>query len=169
MKFEMGTRGRRNKEKVIHSESSIQKLLYYKEPVITNPKYVTIGLFMFGWESDYMAISRSGYTYEAEIKISHNDFLNEAKNKKRKLSVLRGEREGKRPNYFYYVCPTGIISVEELPDYAGLIYINDNRFTVVVNAPKLHKEKDVFTDEYLSKKFYYGMWNYINRKWKTNR
>lgn len=165
----MGTRGSRNKEKVIHSESSIQKLLYYKEPVITNPKYVTIGLFMFGWESDYMAISRSGYTYEAEIKISHNDFLNEAKNKKRKLSVLRGEREEKRPNYFYYVCPTGIISVEELPDYAGLIYINDNRFTVVVNAPKLHKEKDVFTDEYLSKKFYYGMWNYINRKWKTNK
>lgn len=169
MKFEMGTRGTRKKKQISYSEDSIQKLLYYKEPIITNPKYVTIGLFMFVWESDYMAISRSGYTYEAEIKISHSDFLNEAKNKKEKLSVLCGERKGKRPNYFYYVCPTEIISAEELPDYAGLIYINDSKFKVIVEAPKLHKEKDIFTDEYLTKKFYFGMWNYINRKWKTNK
>lgn len=50
------------------------------------------------------------------------------------------------PNYFYYVCPSDLIKVEEVPSYAGLVYVLDNntntpRVRFVKQAPRLHKDK----------------------------
>ncbi len=45
---------------------------------------------------------------------------------------------GKRPNYFWYVCPPELIT--NVPDYAGLIYCKPY-LSIMKPAPLLHKEK----------------------------
>lgn len=37
-------------------------------------KYRMDGLYVFAWESDKLIITKSGYTYEFEVKISRSDF-----------------------------------------------------------------------------------------------
>ena len=145
-------------------------------------KYVMENLYVFGWESDKLIETRSGLIYEFEIKISKADFKNDFKNKEDKHKVLKSPqyaqlfeeyfpiRTDKKPNYFYYAVPEGMITADEVPEYAGLIYIlpegamSDmngkyvfNRFYIVKNAPKLHSNK--YTDEELKlvEKFYYNM------------
>lgn len=47
------------------------------------------------------------------------------------------------PNYFYYVCPDGMIKLDDLPEYAGLIYLRKgwkNPLKIIRKAPILHKE-----------------------------
>jgi hypothetical protein len=55
------------------------------------------------------------------------------------------------PNKFFFAVPEGLISVEEVPEYAGLIYINGYQAQVMKNAPFLHKNKICFTEKLLSK------------------
>lgn len=162
-------------------------------------KYNIDGLYVFGWESDKLLETKSGYIYEFEIKISKADFKNDFKHKKDKHIILEGEEKygdkylpkyyellednkklgawaeqsfhkwadnserylvgvHKRPNYFYYAVPTDLISVEDVPEYAGLIYVNEyGGLTIKKSAPCLHKEK--YSDESLNfgEKFYYNM------------
>lgn len=151
-------------------------------------KYVMENLYVFGWESDKLIETRSGLIYEFEIKISKADFKNDFKNKEDKHKVLKSPqyaqlfeeyfpiRTDKKPNYFYYAVPEGMITVDEIPEYAGLVYILSegatsdmngkyvfNRFYIVKNAPKLHSIK--YTDEELKlgEKFYYNMLSWKNK------
>lgn len=43
------------------------------------------------------------------------------------------------PNRFYYACPPGIISIADLPSYAGLIYVEDSDAQIIKQAPFIHK------------------------------
>lgn len=174
-----------------YTEESIQQALYQKHPILTNPVFEMIGFIFYTWESDYLAISKAGYVYECEIKISHSDFLNEAAHKQEKMRLLGGEsmtvakyhsfaqhgiEHGKelsqRPNYFWYVCPEGVISETECPKFAGLMYItNSGAFRCIKVAPCLHKVKyDTQVDLLqlnMRNKFYYAMWNWIRRYWRN--
>ena len=49
------------------------------------------------------------------------------------------------PNRFYYCCPDGMIKKEELPEYAGLLYLNETGTSArqVKTAPIIHKNKNV--------------------------
>lgn len=66
------------------------------------------------------------------------------------------------PNKFYYACPEGLISLEDLPPYAGLIYVMEftNQFGTGYNtreikrAPFLHKNVKSHTSTLLSKYYY---------------
>lgn len=104
-------------------------------------------------ECDVVAISGSDFVYEFEVKISRGDFkkdkekvykhryLKEAfeikKQKKR-----RTRKVSKIPNYFTYVCPKGLIKLDEIPDYAGLIYVHDSGYVETIRkAPLLHRDK----------------------------
>jgi len=59
------------------------------------------------------------------------------------------------PNKFWYCCPKGMIPLNELPEYAGLYYIDKNmRMTVVKKAPFIHKEKEDLRQVLLDK-FYW--------------
>lgn len=66
------------------------------------------------------------------------------------------------PNRFYYCVPEGLISKDEVPDYAGLIYFNEkekyNKLNEVKKSRLLHKNK--YLDEkwfikILLEKFYW--------------
>ena len=70
----------------------------------------------------------------------------------------------KRPNYFYYAVPTDLIKVEEVPDYAGLVYVDEKgNLTIKKSAPKLHSEKYKDSQLNLGEKFYYNMDNWRNK------
>lgn len=43
------------------------------------------------------------------------------------------------PNRFYYACPPGIIPLNELPRYAGMIHVDGNNAAIIKQAPFLHK------------------------------
>lgn len=71
--------------------------------------------------------------------------------------------KGKRmPNYFYYAVPTGMLEPDEVPPYAGLIYIDSEyryvkqSYRIIKEAPQLHKTKYTDAELNLGEKFYYN-------------
>ena len=190
----MGTRCEKTekKEDFNFTEEYIQKKLdgFFAE---STKKYVLENLYVFSWESDKLIETRSGLFYEFEIKISRSDFKNDFK-KKDKHIILEGGQTHlpifetlnpiyqkmyeknylvsnfKKPNYFYYAVPDGLITVDEVPEYAGLIYIipddGDYHFTwfrIAKQAPKLHNVKYSDDDLNLGEKFYYNMLSWKNK------
>lgn len=148
------------------TESKIQRIVLEQFFAPNSIKYKAENLFIYGWESDVWIMTKSGLCYEFEIKISRGDFFNDFKNKAKKHSFL-GARNRKYlngiPNYFYYVVPKDLISIEEVPDYAGLIYI-DCGIVIIKKAPKLNSKKASSEDLNLADKFY---WKYRHWKDKT--
>jgi len=69
-----------------------------------------------------------------EIKIARGDFLKDLKQFKKKHGIaLRISDE------FYYVCPWGLIQKNEIPDVAGLMYV-DKRFKIKITKPAMLRE-----------------------------
>lgn len=107
-----------------------------------------------GWfECDVFEITKSGYGIEYEIKLTRGDFRADRFKEQRrhdwelnKTTVLNKhtalrERSEVTPNRFYYAVPKGLISPEELPDWAGLLYIRETHIERVKPARMLHKIK----------------------------
>ena len=91
-------------------------------------------------EHDVLSVNKSEYSYEFEVKISRQDFLKDKK-KVLKHTMLENKVEDRCPNYFYYACPPGLISVDEIPEYAGLIYVSEEEIETIKRAPLLHRKK----------------------------
>ena len=103
-------------------------------------QYEISNLFVYNWESDYLAITKSGYVYEVEIKISRADFSNDFKHKENKHLLLESDTMIKThpqgcPNYFYYAVPDGLISADDVPKYAGLMYLQPWGINIVKLSP----------------------------------
>lgn len=136
-------------------------------------KYLLNNLYIFKWESDYLAFTKRGLCYEIEVKISEEDFKNDFKKKDKHILLetifnehLNNSSHNLIPNYFYYAVPKDLISVSDIPDYAGLLYINNNvfpYFETIKAAPKLLNDKINLSELNLTDKFYYNMWS-----WKNN-
>lgn len=142
---------------------------YYK-----NYNYRIANVFIYDWESDFYCLSKSGYSVEVEIKITVGDFKADFKKKWKHLllssktstvfrrlrwNIITYDRAKKTPNRFYYACPEGMIKVDDIPEYAGLIYVGKYRqITIVKNAPLLHPVKNDMSQKLLAK-FY---WAYVN-------
>jgi hypothetical protein len=114
-------------------------------------------MYVFGWESDVLILTNSGYWYEIEIKISRADFHNDQKHKSQKFNFMADEGTWNKPHYFYYAVPEGIISPDEVPSFAGLIYMHRSRPEVIKKAPRLHKGKIREEGLGLADKFYHHM------------
>lgn len=102
----------------------------YIHCAIKNHELVVPNSCLFGWESDVVSVNRTGFISEFEIKVSRSDFKQDAKKERARLlvdpverSALFGDRTHPRPNYFFYAVPEGLIQPEEVPDYAGLVYV----------------------------------------------
>lgn len=164
----------------VMNERSIQRAIAR----MRNPNMWVVNQYLFRWESDFLEIRKTGLTAEYEIKLSRSDFKAE-KNKSEKFSILQnGYREHKtyrgingehavkqiaarRPNYFSYVVPEGLIDVAEVPSYAGLYYVkiftdyDNNEYVNIrqVKAPKrIHGEKYDLWKE-LAAKWFFGGYN----------
>lgn len=117
-------------EKIIGQEQVLKK----HNPVCRNVKNI-----FSDWEHDVISLSESGMLYEFEIKISRSDFLKE-KYKERKWTTYQAPIHKKTPNYFFYVCAENLIKVDEIPAFAGLIYVIGDKL-VVQKKFCIHKTK----------------------------
>ncbi len=149
------------------TEGEIQRALNLE--YLSNPKFLVHNLYVFGWESDYLAKTAAGYWYEVEIKISLADFKADFK-KTDKHNALRNRgwvgREAV-PNYFSYCVPKPLMDKVRplLPDYAGLIGVSEYGHLIIDKVPpKLHPIKIEDSDLNLVDKFYY---NWKEEKWKN--
>lgn len=84
---------------------------------------------------DIYAVDRRG-TYMVEVKVSHKDFLADAKKPSRKRPK---EGLGK---WRYYACPEGIIKPEEVPPKWGLIYVYNDGSIEIIKGKKFTKSVD---------------------------
>lgn len=74
-------------------------------------------------------------------------------------AVTFAKPQEKIPNRFYYACPTGLIKEDDLPGYAGLIWVDDNGAAKVIKkAPLLHKLKNIKESD-LFDKYYWRVQN----------
>jgi len=149
------------------TEFEIQNILY--RWFIKKTSMIIPNIYLYTWESDLLAVTRSNFVHEFEIKRSTPDF-NSDFNKTLKHEVLEyGKRKSKyhseeswfqktnpgyvcandgfiheqHPNYFWYVCEQNLVNILDVPKYAGLIYVNKNSQYVnkIKNAPRLHNNK----------------------------
>lgn len=172
----VGSKDKETLKEIKWSEELIQQQLRYNFISPNSVKYFMENLNVYSWESDVLKITKSGYAYEFEIKISRTDFKNDFKHKKKKHTLLESKESSfKIPNYFYYVVPEGLVSEKEIPEYAGLIYVLGNtigdgriyyQFQEIKKAPKLHSNKIDENSLNLIDKFYY---NYIHWKHKHEK
>ncbi len=147
--------------------------------------FILANYYIGNWECDIYSLCRSGYSSEFEIKISRSDFFadfNKNFNSSRlflreKTLVMKHDKikSGERTNRFYFVVPESLITVSEVPDYAGLVYYKPEikRFDKIKEAPLLHRrkiilnEKDVLFD--IAYSLHYKYWHlfYQNRRIKN--
>lgn len=138
-------------------------------------------------EADFFAVRKSGLCDEFEIKVSRSDFLADKKKFVRYRDLELHEYEGyswkdrgNHPstklkhqalidgdlciNYFWYVVPEGIATVEEIPVFAGLMIINANGQLRVKKRPvKLHREKLSIEERYrVARKSTHRYWKLRN-------
>lgn len=150
---------------LIKEQITEQLLQQYLRGWKSNPKYIVENLYVFGWESDMLIKTRSGYWYEVECKISFADFKNDFKHKRQKHELLKtGGDKHRRPNYFYYCVPWYLSAkvLPLLPDYAGLIVLTeDGKLKEVKRVLTLHQHKYTNEELKLCDKFYYAY-----RNWK---
>lgn len=130
-------------------ESGLVMNLYLKghSPIST---HASISLLQ---ECDVISISKSNFIYEYEVKISRSDFKADFKKPKHTLitegKYIKESVKNKAKttfylvsNYFYFVVPENLITIDEIPEYAGLIYINEKmEFNTIKKAPLIHKTK----------------------------
>lgn len=132
-------------------------------------------VYIWFGESDFISITQSGYLNEFEIKLSRSDFTKDfkkgysgimfeprtlfnpngrvTKNVCRKHEVLSGKiHKESVPKKFYFVVPKDMLSVDDVPSYAGLIHVGEDQYnpvvypwvpTVVKQAPNIKGAKPI--------------------------
>lgn len=103
--------------------------------------------FCFMYEMDmFKLMAKTQFVIEYEVKISRADYFNDFKKcfgQYQKPPVYKHQSlaEGRGANRFFFVVPQDLISVKEVPHYAGLMYYEDGKITTVKPAPLLHQRK----------------------------
>jgi hypothetical protein len=100
------------------------------------------------FEADTFFINKKRQIIEYEIKVSRGDFLKDIKKRRNDVSkydfLIKGTHindffQSKRPSKFYYVCPSGLISRNEIPKEFGLIQVlSSGQVFTSKQAKKLH-------------------------------
>lgn len=156
------------------TSDEIELGLYWRnhpcDPMI--PRYAPWDWF----ECDFLAVTAAGYTREYEIKTSRADYLKDFKKtgyrQLERGSWGRGQKQAKHqrladgdcfPNYFWFVCTEGVVSPDEIPDYAGLLIADAHKSRVFFNlakkAPRLHRNKiHLLEKDNIYQAYFYRFW-----------
>jgi hypothetical protein len=90
---------------------------FQPEPGYSGSQKRVDAVAIYAWPSGKYGHSILGF----EIKISRADFLNDKKNPNKFIKTYE------HCDYAYYVCPEGLIKIEEVPYNAGLIWVNTDK------------------------------------------
>lgn len=137
-------------------------------------KYVLPNCYIGSTELDIFSVTKSMYVYEYEVKISRSDFFADKKKIQKHLKYKKAYEEkiidGFVPRYFYYVCPEELLTIEDIPEYAGLMYYHTkiDDYRTIKQAPSLHKQKatESIYEQIVDKCYYRYMYKYFNFKLK---
>lgn len=135
------------KEPTIQYRLAMELLRRGHTPVVPNVQ--------LDWgECDLVSLTAAGYVNDWEIKCSRADFKADfKKSKHRTIKYLLEARDSgkldryppqRTPNYLWYAVPVGLISPDEVPEYAGVIQVAVNNGFASVKlrqAPLLHNFK----------------------------
>lgn len=114
------------------------------------------------WECDVFELTGAGFFREYEIKLSRADFKRDAEKdgwaghwdpgegRKNKHELLaQGDARG--PVQFWFVVPEDLVTVDEVPEWAGLLYFRENKerrlwerpgyIVARKKAPRLHNTR----------------------------
>lgn len=130
----------------------IQQHICQVELLKWNTPCENVKFLISNFEHDVLSISKSWLLTEFEVKISKSDF--KADFTKSKTPYYQKKNPRMTPNYFYYVCPANLIDIKDIPEYAWLIYVDNEEFwklkyintdrhhlRVIKKAPRLHSLK----------------------------
>lgn len=128
---------------------------------------------ILGWKKD------SGQVYLPSFLKKCEEMEERAKNSPRSIYTIGYRQDNekyfrieryKRPNKFYYAVPEGLIEPEEVPAYAGLIWVtNKGGLIEKKKAPYIHKDKYNDAELKLGEKFYYHMVDWKHAFWRERR
>jgi len=119
---------------------------------------------MWSWESDIIAVSKSNYIAEYEIKVSISDYKRDFKKRKHQFLNYNSIQSG--PNRFLYALPGSLAekaSKIEIPEHAGLYLVHQYQIQVIKRPPLLHNQK--ITDQQIKRLFrslHYKAWDAMN-------
>ena len=134
---------------------------FFSSIQIAAPRYTMRG---WPWEMDLCTLTKSGYVTEFEVKVSRADFRKDAekcathwlgwdvagrgsKTEKWVKHDLLAARDERGPNRFFYAMPKGLVTLDEVPPWAGLIELEETRYgqiyprLITRPAPRLHSKK----------------------------
>lgn len=172
--FEKGELTESKVQAIIGTNFKLQKKYC---PIVPNCFY------RYDLEADLMGVRKSGFVDEFEIKLTVADFKNDAsktvrvpsENTKYSFDVMNkyeALEKGRLLNYFWYIVPQDLVSVDDIPKFAGLIYIHKNNngyyFRVIKDAKRLNSNK-ITDDELYSalRKMGYRYWNLVEKGLKS--
>lgn len=137
------------------NERMIQNALYQFR---TSHPVMVPNIQMAWGESDFLSVNRGGMVYDHEIKISMADFKADFSNR----SVMKWNKHWEfgrsapttnhLPNYFLYVAPAHLLTIHDVPQYAGLLHWQPatdgyerhypfGYITLVKKPPRIHDRK----------------------------
>ena len=105
----------------------------------------------------YMPDLFKHYEWNKQYYLDFEDYKKKLSENSRDLA-----KNHRKPNYFYYAVPEGLIQPIEVPPYAGLIWIlkeyhNESQgYVIKKQAPKLHAQKYSDGELKLAEKFWYN-------------
>jgi len=132
-----------------------------------------------GWrEADLFSLTKALYWHEIEIKVSRSDFRADFRNKIHKHKAMAGECEYLwkwMPRTFCFATPRNMIQPEDIPEYAGLIWVDrqdkgfENRWTgyrceIVTKPPALPARR---MEPEAVFKITNNVWFRFAREWKS--
>lgn len=103
-------------------------------------KYVAVELVTLTAENPDIWATNGYHTTLVEVKTSHADFL--ADQKKWVRSPEAEQADKCLGNYRYYLCPEGVISLEEVPEKWGLLIYDGKKITKVKSAKYVKSSTD---------------------------
>lgn len=146
------------------------------------PNYTPLGWF----ECDLFAVTKAGLFHEFEIKLSIADFRRDAEKRscvayreitdpvlRTKLKLYDGRLKYDRladadpigPAQFWYVVPVGLLPIDSIPPFAGLIEVwnrQDGSWVmtkIAKQAPRLHRTKVSSTiEQHALRATYWRFW-----------
>lgn len=175
-------------EPIKYTEKLVQRTLmserYRRNFVI--PNYTPSGW----WECDVMELTKAGYMAEYEVKLTVSDFKQDAHkgpdHRKRHWAKMRGEDVDPQlmkhgclnlrqcvPNRFFYVTSPGLLTLDQIPEWAGLLEVRLYRWgkrirgveKVLKKAPRLHTQRvDPKVEQHARSVCYYRMHNLLQKR-----
>ena len=105
--------------------------------------------------------------YLKQRKKKYGKFLSD-EDIRREFEQIGNIQDKRMPNYFYYAVPEGLIQPEEVPPYAGLLWLTKEYqygggIIREKQAPCLHKTKYTDGELGLGQKFYYNWKSAVNK------